>query len=193
MSTIANIELRIDELENKVRRLECQTCSSPLFYDTFDDFPTEGRNGFLYVDKETGGIYIWNGEYITLYEEKICLNETEFEPADVNNPTTEEVKLWVDANLSEVQKNNGTVLTYFVDDYIPFQNNLEFYFSSGVENSTIDYFIINSNSIISNPIPIKVDGEYVYDGSFETIVENWLLTNGFEGDVILDLDNQVLI
>jgi len=116
MSTLTNIELRIDELENKVRRLECQTCSSPLFYDTFEDFPTEGRNGFLYVDKETGGIYIWNGEYITLYEEKICLNETEFVPTDVNNPTTEEVKIWTDANLSEVQKNNGTVLTYFVEE-----------------------------------------------------------------------------
>lgn len=48
-------------------------------------------------------------------EEKICLNETDFTPTDINNPTTAEVKVWADANLSQVQMNDGTHIVYYTD------------------------------------------------------------------------------
>lgn len=137
--------------------------------------------------------FLIQGLQLSLIEEKICLNETNFTPTDVNNPTNEEVQAWVEDNLTQEQRDNGTILTYYVGDYEPFQENLQFYFPVFADNSNIDYFTINNNAIIPDPIPIKVDGEYVYDGSFKTIVENWLTTNGFEGEVILDLDNQILI
>lgn len=50
-------------------------------------------------------------------EQRICLNTAApaFLPVDVNNPTIEEVKLWVNINLNYVQKNNGTQIVYYID------------------------------------------------------------------------------
>lgn len=45
----------IELLNNKL------CCKSTKFYDTLADFPTTGKSNTLYVDKETGSIYIWNG------------------------------------------------------------------------------------------------------------------------------------
>ena len=191
MSTLTNIELRIDKLENKVRRLECQTCSSPLFYDTFEDFPTEGRNGFLYVDKETGGIYIWNGEYITLYEEKICLNETEFVPTDVNNPTTEEVKIWTDANLSEVQKNNGTVLTYYVGNLTtPPQQDINLYFPTDA-TLYLTGLVVNGDDLNPTGIPIAIVEEV--DCIVSDEIPNLLSDYFDENNISCDITNNICV
>ena len=41
-------------------------CDKTRFYDTFDDFPETGIVSRLYVDRETGIIYVWDGtKYIT--------------------------------------------------------------------------------------------------------------------------------
>ncbi len=45
---------RITELERK------HCCNKNQFFDTFADFPAEGAAGVLYIDKETGIIYIWD-------------------------------------------------------------------------------------------------------------------------------------
>lgn len=59
--------MTLEQLENKVKILEQRLCcGKPLYYPTFEDFPETGKDNTLYVDEETGAIYIWNGtEYIT--------------------------------------------------------------------------------------------------------------------------------
>jgi len=58
--------MTLQQLENKVKILEGRLCcGKPMFYPTFVDFPATGKDNTLYVDEETGAIYIWNGtEYI---------------------------------------------------------------------------------------------------------------------------------
>ncbi len=52
---------RIEQLEQKVKRLEQKICCKTQFFDTFNDFPIEGTTGVLYIDEATGNIYIWDG------------------------------------------------------------------------------------------------------------------------------------
>lgn len=56
---------RIEQLEQKVKRLEQKICCKTRFFDTVEDLPTEGSTGIIYVT-EDGNIYVWNGsEFIT--------------------------------------------------------------------------------------------------------------------------------
>ena len=55
---------KIEQLEQKVKRLEQKICCKTQFFDTIDDLPTEGSTGVIYVTDD-GNIYVWNGvEYI---------------------------------------------------------------------------------------------------------------------------------
>jgi len=55
---------RIEQLEQKVKRLEQKICCKTQFFDTIDDLPTEGSTGVIYVTDD-GNIYVWNGsEYV---------------------------------------------------------------------------------------------------------------------------------
>lgn len=57
---------KIEQLEQKVKRLEQKICCKTQFFDTIDDLPTEGSTGVIYVTEDTANIYIWDGtEYIT--------------------------------------------------------------------------------------------------------------------------------
>lgn len=53
MGNITNLYNRVEDLERKI-------CCTTRFFDTFEDFPPVGKQGVLYVDKETGTIYLWN-------------------------------------------------------------------------------------------------------------------------------------
>lgn len=66
--------------------------------------------GGVEVDRDTFDYQLW-------YEKRICLNTATpaFTPADPNNPTLTEVEAWKNANLSLLDQQNGTILTYFVD------------------------------------------------------------------------------
>lgn len=56
---------RIEQLEQKVKRLEQKICCKTQFFDTVGDLPTEGSTGVIYVTEDTANIYIWDGtEYI---------------------------------------------------------------------------------------------------------------------------------
>jgi len=45
---------------------------------------------------------------ISQKEQRICLNSySSFIPADINNPTTEEVQEWAEDNLTQEQRDNG--------------------------------------------------------------------------------------
>ena len=55
---------RIEQLEQKVKRLEQKICCKTQFFDTVDDLPAEGSTGVIYVTDD-GNIYVWNGsEYV---------------------------------------------------------------------------------------------------------------------------------
>ena len=55
---------KIEQLEQKVKRLEQKICCKTQFFDTVDDLPTEGSTGVIYVTDD-GNIYVWNGvDYI---------------------------------------------------------------------------------------------------------------------------------
>ena len=47
--------MTIFKLEKRVKNLEGKLCCIAHYYDTFEDFPEEGNENVLYVDKETGG------------------------------------------------------------------------------------------------------------------------------------------
>jgi len=106
-----------EQIEHHVKFLNCH---KNVFYDADNPRPEVGKEDVLYVDNETGIIYIWDGsEYITAdVEQRICLNTATpaFAPLDNNNPTTAEVEAYVNTNLSPLQLTNGTQIVYFVGD-----------------------------------------------------------------------------
>lgn len=54
------INRKIKQLDNRVR------CLMNNYYDSFSKFPKKGRENTLYIDKQTGGVYVWeNDAYIT--------------------------------------------------------------------------------------------------------------------------------
>ena len=112
--TLYNLERKSDSLEQRLDALESKLCcGKPVFRDTYNDFPIEGKDNTLYVDESKGTIYIWNGtQYITIsneIEQRICLKEAGFNAEDALNPTTAEVEIWADAN--NISR-NGTQLVY---------------------------------------------------------------------------------
>ena len=150
--------------------------------DTLLDLPVLGAENTLYVIKDTGAIYLWNGsEFITANnEEKICLNTAvpDFEPLDYKNPTTAEVEAWSVANLTNTQKKNGTQLTYFVDDYVPPQDYIGLYFADYAEDTVITSCIVNGDELIITPIVITDNSAtLVYNGELKILFDAWLLLN----------------
>lgn len=172
---------RLEKLEQKIKELERKLCCKVQFFDTYADFPTEGSTGVLYIDEETGDIYIWDGdEYVSVnYEEKICLNTAtpDFEPLDYKNPTTTEVETWSIANLTANQRKNGTQLVYFVDDYVPPQDNINIGFDLSDE-VIVTSFIVNGDELIITPITIRdISVNFVYTGQLKVLFDAWLLLN----------------
>lgn len=80
------------------------------YYDWSDN--TSEDNGTSCILQ---GIYRWKIINKLNNEDKICLNDTDFKPFDVNNPLTSEVNAWVIANLSGILQKNGTLLTYYIN------------------------------------------------------------------------------
>ena len=118
-------------------------------------------------------------------EEKICLNETDFIPADINDPKLEEVLNWSNNNLTTKDTKNGTLLTYYSPPYHPYQDNIYLDFVSllSEDNTYIKEILINNITVSDQPIIFRSSGEPVYNGQFKQIVETWLHENGFEGIV----------
>lgn len=51
------------QLNNLVEHLnhKCKCNNSIIIKDSFEEFPTKGKSNTLYIDKDTGTIYIWDG------------------------------------------------------------------------------------------------------------------------------------
>ncbi len=119
-------------------------------------------NESLEIDYE---IYIYNikglnifsvlteveGETPNVFESESLINTITF-PADLNNPTTEEVEIWADANLTQHQKDNGTQLTYYVDGDGGSNESPDFVWTLNKENG-----ITLSNKRVFNSKTVYVD------------------------------------
>lgn len=52
--------MTIQDLYNKLKRVEDKICCKTRFYSSLDDFPTVGKVDTLYIDKTNFNIYIWD-------------------------------------------------------------------------------------------------------------------------------------
>lgn len=137
---------------------------------------------------------------LTLKEEYICLNSTDFTPLDTSKPTTLEVSSWVDLNLTDDQKNNGTILGYF-DENLKFKIQSDILLNgqntgSTVSDAEIISFIINGTELVVTPIPIKSAGVRIYNGGLRTLVEAYFTDNSINAiidDGALGEYNDILI
>ncbi len=56
-----SIKNELQELKESVKHLYNKiNCTKTIFSDSFENFPEEGRSNTLYIDSNTGDIYIWN-------------------------------------------------------------------------------------------------------------------------------------
>jgi len=53
------------EIKKEVRKLDSKICKIARSFDNVSDFPTEGREGTIYIDKSDNSIYFWDGSAYT--------------------------------------------------------------------------------------------------------------------------------
>ncbi|HMT68801.1 MAG TPA: hypothetical protein PKD16_01495, partial [Saprospiraceae bacterium] len=108
-------------------------------------------------------------------------------PVDPNNPTITEVEAWKNTNLSLLDQQNGTILTYY--DPTPIYtiqptltiNNPNSGFS--VYSYRITSCIINSTELLTAPIDVWIANSYVYIGQIGTLIRNYFTSNNIIGQV----------
>ena len=119
-------------------------------------------------------------------EERICLNNANplIVVADINNPTAAEVQTWASANLTTVQKTNGTILTYYIDGDCD-NPDYTWVLNKGSELITlVDKRVKTSNTIyVDNIRGSDIEGHRNYfDQPFKTFTQ--ALTQYNDGDWI---------
>ena len=133
-----------DEFEREIKRLEKKLCCKTRYYDTFEDFPETGESNILYVDEETGTIYIWNGStYITYTVEA------------VNGLRVEGSQIMLGSD-SQLDPKDSELIS---DTYI----HLDSYSNSWIGDSSGDEFElkIDSDTTIAKITPDKTGETYV--------------------------------
>lgn len=150
------------------------------------------------------GTYIYNGiSFENLYkglEEKTFVVPTSAF-ADNDNPTEAELITWVDANLSDADKLNGTILTYnplnFVEGEV-FQNFAVNFPTNGAANE-FGSITINGSTFYSNPPGYDITDSASFD---EVSAEAWIQAvidaeSGIAGTVTLtdeiDLNDRIIV
>ena len=139
--------------------------------------------------------YTWNGSAWVVdfveqwYEQRVCLNTATpaFIPADPNNPTIAEVEAWKNANLSLLDQQNGTILTYY--DPTPIYS-IQPTLTINNPNSGVSVYsyritscIINSTELLTAPIDVQIANSYVYIGQIGTLIRNYFTSNSIIGQV----------
>lgn len=139
--------------------------------------------------------YTWDGvNWIPKFleswgEKRICLNTATppFTPADPNNPTITEVEAWKNANLSLLDQQNGTILTYYdptpvyiIQPTLTINNP-----NSGIASYTyrVTSCIINGTELLTAPIDIILANNFVYTGQIGTLIRNYFTANNIVGQV----------
>jgi hypothetical protein len=113
-----------EDLDERLTALQHRCCcNKPVFSVDFESFPDEGKVDTLYVDEETGAIYIWDGAgYISPDSQanRLYLNDAipAFTPLNALSPTEAEVQTWVDVNLTDAEKVNTEVYYNIIDEVI---------------------------------------------------------------------------
>lgn len=74
---------RLEKIESELKKLKNKVNCSTQFFDNFSEFPPVGSSCVLYVDRETGAIYIWDGDsYITVLSENIPRHGSFYDTTD---------------------------------------------------------------------------------------------------------------
>lgn len=133
---------------------------------------------------DNGKTYKWNGtpySIISVGNEEIY--NIPFEAfSNTDNPTEEEVKTWVDGNLTDIQKQNGTVLTYgtYTDDGLPpyqdFVIVIDTTLGTAITNIDLNYTIGNTSFDITSSAAFD-------EAAFQTYIEGLMTTAGVTGTV----------
>ena len=139
--------------------------------------------------------YTWDGvNWIPKFleswgEKRICLNTATppFTPVDPSNPTIAEVEAWKNANLSLLDQQNGTILTYYdptpvyiIQPILTINNP-----NSGAATYTyrVTSCIINGTELLTAPIDIRLANNLVYTGQIGTLIRNYFTANNIVGQV----------
>ena len=159
--------------------------TSPIADNTVEVKFTDGTVGNYTFDGS-----VWGLDFVDdWFEKRICLNTATppFTPVDPNNPTIAEVEVWKNANLSLLDQQNGTILTYY--DPTPvytIQPTLTIN-NQNLGASTYDYrvtsCIINGTEFATTPIDIVLANVYVYNNSLSTAIRNYFTANNIIGNV----------
>ena len=159
--------------------------SSPITGNTVEVKFTDGTVANYTYD---GTVWIPDFQQ-TWAEERICLNTATptFTPLDASNPTILEVEVWKNANLSLLDQQNGTILTYYdptpiytIQPTLTINNP-----NSGVSvySYRITSCIINSTELLTAPIDVWIANSYVYIGQIGTLIRNYFTSNNIIGQV----------
>jgi hypothetical protein len=176
----------IDGIEQFVKLPSIDT-TTQSYLPILNGLDTIGYENIMYlggveVDRDTIDYQLW-------YEKRICLNTAtpSFTPADPNNPTITEIEAWKNANLSLLDQQNGTILTYYdptpiytIQPTLTINNP-----NSGVSaySYRITSCIINSTELLTAPIDVRIADSHVYTGQIGTLIRNYFTSNNIIGQV----------
>ena len=159
--------------------------SSPISGNTVEVKFTDGTVANYTYD---GTVWIPDFQQ-TWAEQRICLNTAtpSFTPSDPNNPTITEIETWKNANLSLLDQQNGTILTYY--DPTPIYS-IQPTLTINNPNSGVSVYsyritscIINSTELLTAPIDVRIADSYVYTGQIGTLIRNYFTSNNIIGQV----------
>jgi hypothetical protein len=98
------------EIKKEVRKLDSKICKIARNFDSLSDFPAEGREGTIYIDKSQNAIYFWDGSsyvpFSTVVSSDIqgyyaLLSDYYFDGAATERIiTVAEVDTWLDIELT---------------------------------------------------------------------------------------------
>ena len=157
--------------------------------------PIEGNTVEVKFTDGTVGNYTYDGTVWVLdfadewFEKRICLNTATppFTPVDPNNPTITEIETWKNANLSLLDQQNGTILTYYdptpiysIQPTLTINNPNS---GDSVYSYRITSCIINSTELLTAPIDVRIADSYVYTGQIGTLIRNYFTSNNIIGQV----------
>lgn len=78
-------------------------------YDDYASFPETGESNTLYINKATGSIYYWNGEYVNI-NESIVKKSTYLEFPAVGN----ENMIYIDTTENAIYRFSESELKYYL-------------------------------------------------------------------------------
>ena len=131
----------------------------------------------------------WEVAYSELVERKYSLNSLGFVPANLAEPTTDEVTAFINTFQFDTSLRNGTILTYYntTDEY-DLQNDMLFDFANNFygSNAEIVTFNVNETELLTTPIPISSTASCYGPSFLYWIYEDWKIANNLQSNTFID-------